>query len=129
MRILVVDDEKIIADTLTIILRRNSYECRTAYDGEEAFLITGEFAPHLIISDVIMPKVNGIELFHRVRKLSNPPAILLISGNAATYGMIEDDKLLQCLLPVLEKPISPPRLLAIVAAMAKDIERQASEKA
>jgi DNA-binding response OmpR family regulator len=114
-RILVVDDERSIADTLTIILNLSGYDCRSAYDGAEALEAVDSFRPDLIISDVVMPKLDGIELYHRVKTLPNPPAVMLISGNANVHGMVEHEERLGCHLDVVAKPIPPPELLTLVS--------------
>jgi DNA-binding response OmpR family regulator len=114
-RILVVDDERSIADTLTIILSLSGYECRSAYDGAEALAAVDSFHPDLIISEVVMPKLDGIKLYHRVKNLPHPPAILLISGNANVRAMVDHEEELGFHLEVVAKPIPPPELLALVA--------------
>jgi CheY-like chemotaxis protein len=81
------------------------------------------FHPDLIISEVVMPKLDGIELYHRVKNLPHPPAILLISGNANVRAMVDanvramvdHEEELGFHLEVVAKPIPPPELLALVA--------------
>jgi CheY-like chemotaxis protein len=65
--ILVVDDEKRIADTLALILRSKGYVVQAAYDGMQAYEICRTVIPRLLISDVVMPEMNGIELAIKVR--------------------------------------------------------------
>jgi DNA-binding response OmpR family regulator len=121
IRILVVDDERMIAETLSVILSRTGYECRTAYDGVHAIAVATEFDPHLIISDVVMPKMNGIELLRQTRKLSHPPRMMLISGNADTAALLASERLRGDPPHVAAKPIHPTVLLAMVADMIKDV--------
>ena len=61
-RIVVVDDEKRIADTLALILRSAGYVAEVAYDGISGLALCGEYRPDLVISDVVMPGMSGIEL-------------------------------------------------------------------
>ncbi len=121
IRILVVDDERVIADTLSVILSTTGYECRTAYDGVDAIAVASEFDPHLIISDVVMPKMDGIELLRRSRMLPRPPAMLLISGNANTAALVERENLRGNPLQVAAKPLHPTVLLAMVADVVKEV--------
>ena len=116
-RILIVDDERTVADTLTIILRRSGYDCRTAYDGIEAVAASGEFAPDLIISDMVMPRMGGMELLRQSMQMPNSPAVLLISGNAEAAGIYEREKVPHQRARFVTKPIPPPALLDIVSSM------------
>ena len=60
-KILVVDDEHVIADTLAIILNRAGYDAKSAYDGRQAVEKAHSWCPDVLICDVIMPDMNGIE--------------------------------------------------------------------
>jgi CheY-like chemotaxis protein len=120
-RILVVDDECLIADTLSLILRRSGYECRTAYDVEEALAIAAHFAPHLIITDVIMPKMNGLELLRESRRLPRCPAVLVISGNAEAAVILEREMLPAKHVRFESKPLGPPAMLALIKVMIKNL--------
>ena len=74
-RVLVVDDERVIADTLAIILNQNGFDASAVYTGTAAVDRARETKPDLIISDVIMPDMNGIELLTRlgeVKKVLTP---------------------------------------------------------
>ncbi len=84
-RIVVVDDEVAIADTLQVLLARDGIEVRVAYNGQEALEMVQEERPHLVLSDVMMPVLDGRELCRRLR--ADPAichiAIILMS---ATHG-------------------------------------------
>ncbi len=60
-KILVVDDERVIADTLAVILSKYGYECWTAYQGLEALEKARQFRPHFILMDITMPEMSGVE--------------------------------------------------------------------
>jgi DNA-binding response OmpR family regulator len=120
VRILIVDDEKLIADTLTVILTRSGYECRTAYDGEEALALAQWFDPHLVISDVIMPKMGGLDLYRALTGLPNRPIVMLISGNAKLLGIVEKEKTLGRRLELLAKPIPLRELLDQVSKLTSE---------
>ena len=60
-RVLVVDDEKVIADTIVQILNRNGFIAEAAYGGEEAIEKAGRHCPEVVLSDVLMPQIDGVE--------------------------------------------------------------------
>jgi two-component system KDP operon response regulator KdpE len=76
-RVLVVDDETQITRVLRTSLTVQSYDVRVANDGEMALEIMKDWTPHLIITDLAMPNMNGIQLCHRVRAFSQVPIIVL----------------------------------------------------
>jgi DNA-binding response OmpR family regulator len=78
--VLVVDDDLQVARVVSSILASRGYEVRTASDAESALTIVDAKPPVLILSDLEMPGMDGIELCRRVRETSNVP-IILMSGN------------------------------------------------
>ena len=76
-RILVIDDETQITRVLRTTLSSNGYEVRTAADGESGFNSAVDWLPDLIVTDLSMPKMNGIELCRAVRERSQVPIIVL----------------------------------------------------
>ena len=115
--VLVVDDEKRIADTLTMILSSKGYPSRAAYDGAEALALCGERVPDLVISDVVMPVMNGIDLAIAVRRTFPTCKILLFSGQAATGPMLEKASSQGYQFELLAKPLHPADLLEKVAEL------------
>jgi len=75
--ILVVDDEPQITRVLRTSLGAQGYEIRVANDGETALEIVKDFVPDLVITDLAMPRMNGIELCRQLRKISQVPIIVL----------------------------------------------------
>jgi two-component system KDP operon response regulator KdpE len=75
--ILVVDDEPQITRVLRTSLNAQGYEIRAANDGETALEIAKDFVPDLVITDLAMPRMNGIELCRRLRQTSQVPIIVL----------------------------------------------------
>ncbi|HZQ20062.1 MAG TPA: response regulator [Terriglobales bacterium] len=113
--VLIVDDEKNIADTVALILQDAGYAARAAYDSSVALAMTREHAPHLIISDVLMPGINGIELAITVRRQYPQCIVLLLSGQAASADMLEDARARGYEFELLAKPLEPEDLLKKVA--------------
>jgi len=86
-KVLVADDEKVIADTLAMILNQSGFEARAVYSGEKAVELTSTFEPDMLISDVIMADLNGIDAAIRIRQLRPEIKVLLFSGQAATADL------------------------------------------
>lgn len=76
-KILVVDDEPQIIRVMRQILSAHSYEIRTAGDGEAGFELFNDWNPDLVVSDLQMPNVNGLELCEKIRQFSEIPIIIL----------------------------------------------------
>ena len=116
-RILVVDDEPALRTLLTRILDREGYQVLEAPGGLEALELfeTADPPVDLILSDVIMPRLNGVELVQRARAVRPDVAVLLLSGFTpaaiARHGLETTDD-----LRLLQKPVEPSELLAAVEA-------------
>lgn len=111
-RVLVVDDERVIADTLSIILNQNGFDAAAVYSGNTAVARAREMKPELVISDVIMQDMNGIEAAIQIRELLPGCKILLFSGQAATADLLEKARAQGHEFEILAKPVHPQDLLA-----------------
>src|SRR5690348_13896502 len=111
-RVLVVDDERVIADTLSIILNKNGFDASAVYSGTAAVSRAQEIKPELVISDVIMDDMNGIEAAIRISELLPRCKILLFSGQAATADLLEKARKEGHEFEILAKPVHPQDLLA-----------------
>jgi two-component system KDP operon response regulator KdpE len=84
-RVLVVDDEPQITRVLKTVLTSEGYDVRTAAEGESALANFREWSPDLVITDLYMPHMNGVELCRRIRDLSGVPIIVLsVKGEERT---------------------------------------------
>jgi CheY-like chemotaxis protein len=112
--VLVVDDERVIADSITAILNRSGFDAIAKYGGGEAIGFLQQECPDIVLSDVVMPDQNGLQVADAARANCPGTRIVLISGNASTPN------LLQHALPdgpkfeLLAKPIHPLDLLRIL---------------
>ena len=88
-RVLVADDEQVIANTLAIILNQAGFEARAVFSGEKAIEALDSFQPDMLISDVIMTGMTGIEAAIITRSKLPNCKILLFSGQAATADLLE----------------------------------------
>ena len=111
-RALVVDDEQVIADTLAKILDLNGYEASAVYTGTAAVESARSLLPDLIISDVIMPDMDGIQAAISIRSFLPDCKILLFSGQAATADLLENARAQGHEFEILGKPVHPSDLLA-----------------
>jgi CheY-like chemotaxis protein len=111
-KVLVVDDERVIADTLAIILNQHGFDALAVYTGTGAVEQARAIRPDLIISDVIMPDMNGIEAAIHIRKFLPECKILLFSGQAATADLLESARAQGHEFEILAKPVHPQDLLA-----------------
>ncbi|MEO6805245.1 MAG: response regulator [Edaphobacter sp.] len=109
--VLIVDDEKLIADTLSVILKNSGFTTLTAYDGSAALQLANEFNPDLLISDVMMPGMTGVELAITMARIQPECKILLFSGQAATVDLLEKARSLGHDFTTLTKPVHPTDML------------------
>ena len=110
-KVLVADDERVIADTLAMILNQSGFEARAVYSGEKALELAPTFQPDMLISDVIMADLNGIDAAIRIRALLPSIKILLFSGQAATADLLEKARKDGHEFDILAKPVHPQDLL------------------
>ena len=111
LKVLIADDEKLIADTLAMILNQSGFQARAVYSGEKALEMAPTFPPDMLISDVIMADLNGIDAAIRIRALLPSIKILLFSGQAATADLLEKAHAQGYDFEILAKPVHPQDLL------------------
>jgi len=111
VRVLVVDDEPVIADTVAEILNSNGFDAKGVYGGQDALEIAERFIPDILLTDVLMPKISGIDLAIALRKLHPNTRVLLFSGQAATSGVLDGARNNGYEFEVLPKPIPPDQLI------------------
>ena len=111
-RVLVADDEQVIANTLAIILNQAGFDAKAVYSGENAVESLDEFEPNMLISDVIMTGMTGIEAAIQIRAKLPNCKILLFSGQAATADLLEKARAQGHEFEILAKPVHPTDLLA-----------------
>ena len=111
-KVLVVDDERVIADTLAMILNQSGFEARAIYSGEGALELAASFVPDMLISDVIMADLNGIDAAIRIKELLPGIKVLLFSGQAATADLLEKARAQGYEFEILAKPVHPQDLLS-----------------
>jgi DNA-binding response OmpR family regulator len=118
LRVLVVDDEQLIADTLAMILSRAGFKSRAAYSGEDAVAMAPGFAPDVLISDVIMRGINGVETANRITRILPSCRILLFSGQATWSDLAELPEAGGHNFDLILKPVHPTELIDILNSRA-----------
>jgi DNA-binding response OmpR family regulator len=116
MKVLVVDDDRVLADVLAFTMRREGFQVILAYDGEAALRCWSEEQPDLIVLDVNMPKLDGFAVCRRIRAQADTPIILLtVRGEEDDIvhglGLGADD--------YITKPFSPRQLVARAHAVLR----------
>lgn len=110
-KVLIVDDERWTSDTLATIFTIAGYEARAAYSAEEALEIMAAWQPALVILDVVLPKMNGIDLAILLASRRPSCQILLFSGNPNTAQLAQAASQAGHPFEILEKPVHPDLML------------------
>lgn len=113
-RILVVDEESATADALAGILRHNGYATEAVYDGISALQRALLSPPELVITDVVLPGMSGVQLAVTIKRAYPNCKILLYSGQASTPELIRSPHCAPYDFTLLSKPVRPSDLLALV---------------
>lgn len=117
MKILLVEDSIQLNKALTTLLRRNSYIVDSAHDGEEALLFLKDYQYDLIILDIMLPKIDGLEVLKRARKEKITTPIILLTAKSSI-----EDKITGLDLGAddyLPKPFNTEELLARIRALSR----------
>ena len=112
LKIIVADDEHVIADTLTIIFNQNGFEARAAYSGEEVMEIANSFQPDILVTDIVMAGVNGIEAAILIRNKLPSCRIVLLSGQAIAADLLDEARAQGHEFEVIAKPLHPIELIS-----------------
>ena len=117
MRILIVEDEKHLADAISEIVKREKYLFDTVYDGEDGYAYASSGIYDCIILDIMLPKVNGIEVLRRLRKEKvDTPILLLTAKNTIEDKVLGLDSGAD---DYMTKPFSSEELLARIRTLTR----------
>ena len=108
-RVLVIDDEHIIADTLTEILELNGFEATPLYSGESALEWIENSRPDIVLSDIVMHQVDGVQTAVRIRELHPECRVILFSASSVSNA--NRRKINSLGFEYLERPLHPKDLL------------------
>ena len=107
-RILVIDDEKSIRDSLKMILEYDGYECLLAPSGQDGLLAISHDVPDLVFLDIKMQGLDGLEVLRKIRAFDKGMPVVMISGHGTVSTAVEATKL--GAFDFLEKPLSTERV-------------------
>jgi CheY-like chemotaxis protein len=113
-KVLVVDDEKITSETLTVIFRNHGYQARAAYSAEEAVDVMAEWQPDVALLDVNLPGMNGVDLAIAIRASAPNCRVLLFSGYPNTNDLLQAAAEAGHVFEIIAKPVHPTLLLNAV---------------
>ena len=109
--VLLVDDEPLIVDTLTEVLEDAGFLVLPAYDGRTALERVAHCRPDYLLSDVLMPKMNGVELAITIQKMYPSTKITLFSGQAGISDILLDGQRQGFEFELLAKPVHPLKII------------------
>jgi CheY-like chemotaxis protein len=119
-RVFVVDDEYVISSTLAAILELHGYSATSFTSPLEALAAARSRPPDLLISDVAMPGLSGVDLAIQMKAQYPECKILLFSGQAATEDLLKDARSQGHIFPLLQKPVHPSIILSRIGALAAE---------
>jgi DNA-binding response OmpR family regulator len=120
VRVLVVDDEAVVRDVLTRYLEKEGFRVDAAADGEVALELAARSRPDIVVLDLMLPKVDGFEVFRRLRGLGDVPVVMLTAKGE------EVDRLVGLELGAddyVSKPFSPREVVARIRAVLRRGDR------
>ena len=113
--ILIVEDDKVVADSLAQILSTRGYDVRVVYSAEAALQLVAQWSPDLAILDVMLPKMNGIDLAVTLKKRNASCHILLFSGQPTVEALIKKAKSEGHDFEIMAKPVHPSVMLEAIS--------------
>jgi CheY-like chemotaxis protein len=115
-RILIVEDEFGLQETLRDVFIMEGYDVRIAVNGEDGYQSFLEFKPDLVFTDVVMPKVSGIELVHKIRQINAKIKVIYVSGFLGLKNVKRDlnEDVLRYSYPCISKPFKISAMLEVV---------------
>ncbi len=126
-RILIIDDEIEILNSLSAVLQDEGYVTFTAKNGNEGLKILQEEIIDLVLLDLRLPDIDGIEVLRRIKDFEPDMAVIMISGNATIETAVESTKL--GATHFIEKPFYPPEKIdAMLLTIKQTLERQKLEQ-
>jgi len=112
-KILIVDDETTVAETLALVFSSRGFICRTAFSAEQAIELIADWRPDVAIVDVMLPRLNGIELAGIISENHPGCRTVLISGHPSASELLPSAG--ERTLQILPKPLHPSLILETVA--------------
>ena len=114
LRVLIADDEPLIANTLAQIVNLSGFQAKAVYSGEDAVTHARELKPDVLITDVVMSGITGIEAAIQILETLPACKIILFSGQAATLNLLKEARADGYGFEILPKPVNPQTLIDLL---------------
>jgi CheY-like chemotaxis protein/phosphoribosyl 1,2-cyclic phosphodiesterase len=114
LRVLVAEDVESIAELMTTVLERDGFETETAVDGLECLEKTAFFKPDLVVMDIMMPRIHGLDALKRIKADPETAGIGVIICTAKAYKPDEDQALVDGAFAIIRKPFKPAEFLSTI---------------
>src|SRR5438046_4414224 len=118
-KVLVVDDEPTEREGLARMVGQWGYEVETASSGEEALELVETHRPAVVVTDLVLPEMDGLTLLQKLKETGRPPAVLLVTGHATVESAVEAMR--HGAFDYLTKPVDATRLQVL---LEKSIEQE-----
>jgi len=115
MKILIVDDNDVLAHVIQVILEDEGYEVRSAGDGQEGYFSYLHFRPDVVITDLQMPEKNGLELMESIRRHDPKVKTIYMSADPWMFWPRLEEEKTGYAASILEKPFSKGELMRLLA--------------
>jgi CheY-like chemotaxis protein len=117
-RVLIVDDDRLVADTLALIFEKSGFEAKSVYSADDALVCARAFGPHLLLCDVTMPGRDGLDLVDDMSRELPGCHILVLTGFYSNLKNVREQAAkLRRPVGILTKPCQPSELLREAAAL------------
>lgn len=117
-RVLVVDDDRLVADTLALVFGKSGFDARAAYSADQGLAFAREFNPHLLLCDVTMPGRDGLTLLRDMTMEQPACRVIMLTGFYSNLKSVrEQASQLARPVGILTKPCQPAELLREAAAL------------
>ena len=120
-RVLVIDDDRLVADTLCLIYQASGFESEARYSAAEGFERAKSFEPALVLCDVTMPEESGLQLADRMQMLLPATRMLMLTAYASNAASVRAySRKTRRPLKLLSKPCRPEDLLRVTRALLQN---------
>ena len=112
---MIVEDNDRLASVIQEVLENEGHEVRTGRDGMDGYLTYLLFRPAVIITDIHMPKKNGLEMMEKIRVLNPRVRTIYMSGDPSPFGSLLEEERNRYQVSILQKPFSRIELIRLVS--------------
>jgi CheY-like chemotaxis protein len=117
-RVLVVDDDRLVADTISMVFEKSGFRAKSAYSADQALKFSREFTPDLLLCDVTMPERDGLSLVSDIARELPACRVIVLTGFYSNIKIVrERTSMLPRRIGILTKPCQPAELLREAAAL------------